>query len=471
MKSAKIQRLQQIIANPNSDSKAIALAQAELQRQADIGGSQVQITANEGGSQDPQLNAIMSALQQVVSSQGLSSTNATINPNDIRNVVLQELSLRKIEKDDLSVSLIAWLNSTRTVSLTISNSGVITKSQTKGNEIINSKLAQLILSDYNARNNVYLYGGAGTGKTFIAGAIADLLGYELITLNCNQYTSPLDIVGGQTIDGYQEGKLIIAWSNKQKMDDGSIKPYNGCVLLLDELPKIDPNTAGILNEALAKVKPTKIDDATGQYIMPTITNGKNQKFSLGNLVVIATGNVPLNTIDPDYEANFKQDLSLQDRFIGSTYRIFYNYKNEFEVVMKGYAFIFNFLIKVREAIINPSIRATSQAFVSTRLMENTRNTYYTYRNVLNKNKSASTSSIISMPKTLENSLDTFFGLFKDVQKQAILSAVDYDAFKLEIAEKNKMAFDENAPNFDTKEDLETGNRIVTDYIEANKNRI
>jgi len=470
MDAQKIQRLEQIIAT-STDSKAVALAQAELQRQTDLGTAQVQLSANQGGSQDPQLNAIMSALQQIVSNQGLTSTTATVNPNDVRNLVLQELALRKIEKDDLSVSLLAWLNSTRSVSLTISNGGVITKSVTKGNEITNSKLAQLILSDAEARNNVYLYGGAGTGKTFIAGAIADLLNYELVTLNCNQYTSPLDIVGGQTIDGYQEGKLIIAWSNKQKMEDGSIKQYDGCVLLLDELPKIDPNTAGILNEALAKVKPTKVDDSTGLFIMPTISNGKNQKFSLGNLIVIATGNVPLNTIDPDYEANFKQDLSLQDRFVGSTYRIFYNYKNEFESVMKGYAFIFNFLIKVREAVIDPSIRATSQAFVSTRLMENTRNTYKIYREIMEDNKSVTTASIITMPKTLENALDTFFGLFKDVQRQAILSRVNYDAFKLEIAEKNKMPFDRKAPNFDTPDDLIKGNKIVTDYIEANKNKI
>ena len=27
----------------------------------------------------------------------------------------------------------------------------------------------------------------------------------------------------------------------------------GCILLLDELPKIDPNTAGILNSVLASV--------------------------------------------------------------------------------------------------------------------------------------------------------------------------------------------------------------------------
>lgn len=465
-----VQKLQDII-NTSTNPKAVEAAQKQLDGLQSVGNAQVQLAADNGGSDDAQLNAIMTMLQQVVSSKGLVGTTTSINASDVRKVILDEMKQRKIELDDLSISLKAWLNSMRSVSLTINANGVITKSVAKGSSEMNTRLAQLILSDAEAKNNIYLYGAAGTGKTFIASLIAKQLGFELITLNCNQYTSPLDIVGGQTIDGYQEGKLVIAWSNEQKMDDNSIKKYNGCVLLLDELPKIDPNTAGILNEALAKVKQYSVDDATKELIPPTIMNGKNQKFSLGNLIVIATGNVPLNTIDPDYEANFKQDLSLQDRFIGSTYKVFYNYRNEFERIMSGYAFIFIFLVKVREAVNDPTIRATSQAFVSTRLMENARQTYYTYRDVTQKNSSAKTASLITTPKTLENTMDTFFELFKDVQKQAILQKVDYEGFKRIIKEKNKMPFDKSAPNFDTPQELQEGQDIVKAYEEANKNKI
>ncbi|MBW2998223.1 AAA family ATPase [Candidatus Woesearchaeota archaeon] len=42
-----------------------------------------------------------------------------------------------------------------------------------------------------ARNNVYLYGGAGTGKTYSARTISKLLDWNLITVNCNQFTSAL----------------------------------------------------------------------------------------------------------------------------------------------------------------------------------------------------------------------------------------------------------------------------------------
>jgi cobaltochelatase CobS len=469
-KEMDVQRLQNII-DTSTNPKAVERAKKQLEGLSSIGSAQVQLASNEGGSEDPQLNAIMNMLQQVVSSKGLSSTTASVNPSEVRSLILKELATRKIELDDLSNSLKAWLNSMRNVTLTINANGVITKNVAKGSSELNSKLAQLILSDASAKNNTYLYGSAGTGKTYIAGLIAKQMNYKLITLNCNQYTSPLDIVGGQTIDGYQEGKLVIAWSNKQKMEDGSIKEYEGCVLLLDELPKIDPNTAGILNEALAKVKQYSVNDVTKELIPPTILNGKNQEFYLGNMIVIATGNVPLNTIDPDYEANFKQDLSLQDRFIGSTYKVFYNYRNEFERIMNGYAFIFIFLVKVREAINDPSIRATSQAFVSTRLMENARQTYFVYRDVTQKNKSVKTASIITSPKTLEDTMETFFELFKPAQKQAILDKVDYEGFKKIIAEKNKMAFDEANPNFDTPQEKQEGEAIVTAYEQANKNKI
>jgi SPX domain protein involved in polyphosphate accumulation len=104
-------------------------------------------------------------------------------------------------------------------------------------------------------------------------------------------------------------------------------------------------------------------------------------------------------------------------------------------------------------------------------MENARNTYFTYRDVTQSNKSAKTASLITTPKTLENTMDTFFELFKDVQKQAILQRVDYEGFKRIIKEKDKMPFDKKTPNFDTPQELEEGRKIVEAFEVANKNKI
>ena len=454
-----VEELQNIIAT-STDPDNVELAKKRLEAMASVGSANVQIAANSGIS-DPEALAIISALQSAVVGGNLSMT-------DFRKKFNEELEIRKIRESDLSTDLLALVNSSRSVNLTVSKLFGVSLTQNVKSEMLNRTLTQMILTDLMARNNVYLYGGAGTGKTYMAEEIADMLGWERITLNCNQFTSPLDILGGQTIDGYQEGKLSMAWGNYIQLDDGTKRPIPGAVLILDELPKIDPNTAGILNEALAKVKDFKYNEATKTITAPTIRNGKNEVLQLKNLFVIATGNVPLNTIDPYYEANFKQDLSLQDRFIGSTYKVFVDYKFEYESIMKGFAFIWIFMVKVREAVIKN--RATGQAFVSLRIMVNLKWTYCAYREVVDKilqTKGNLTNNAITNPKTIIDSLNDFFNLFKPSIKDAILNEVDFEGFKRIVQEKNAMPFDPDKPDFNTEAEKKEAKRII-DLYEASK---
>jgi cobaltochelatase CobS len=204
-----------------------------------------------------------------------------------------------------------------------------------------------IFSDLLVGNNVYLYGRAGTGKTYLAKQIAQkLLLQQTTVLNCNQFTSPINIVGGQTIDGYKQGGLIEAWEN-------------GNVLILDEMPKLDPNTAGLLNESLAQasdveisyaIDKTKYDilkkelDKSDKYLgfelyienkkyfrkdHVTITDGKGDKIRKNpKFCVIATGNTDLKTISNNFSGNNRQDYSLVDRFAGSFYKIEYDVTTE-----------------------------------------------------------------------------------------------------------------------------------------------
>jgi hypothetical protein len=437
-------------------------AQKELDKLAQIGSVQVQ-SANVGVTGlDPDVQAVLDALNMAVQGGGVA------NINDIRQVVIDELAKRKINFNDLSDSLKALLNSTRKVQITIRNIASVKTSTQGSDKFLQRPIVQKILSDLNAKNNVYLYGGAGTGKTFSAGGVAELMGWELITINCNQFTSPIDIIGGQTIDGYQEGKLTMAWSNEIINDSGQMQKVEGCVLLLDELPKIDPNTAGLLNEALAKVKEYKKDELTGAMKAPSILNGRGEKKYLGNCFIMAAGNVPLNTIDPDYEANFKQDLSLQDRFIGSTYKVFVDYKYEFEDIMKGFAFIWIFGTKLREAVIR--LNATGQAFVSIRLMQNLRATYEVYR-VEKESPKQGLANAITNPKTIIEALETFFELFKPVTRTALLAELNIDGFKAIIAEKDKMPYDPSNPDFNTPSEITEANKMVKDYEDTQLTRL
>lgn len=395
--------------------------------------------------------------KSAVGGGGGGGASVAISQSDIAKAVADALASRKIGLSDLDKQLSDWMTSQAKVSLRMTTLvGTVSVSDTISDTLLKSPLFQRMLTDAIALNNIYLYGTAGSGKTYIAEELARFLNYDYIEINCNQYTSPLEIIGGQTIDGYQEGKLIRAWGNlNQKGNAPSGK--NGCVLCIDEMPKIDPNTAGLFNSALAKVK--RIEEVNGVLRMPTIENAQGVKVTKGNLIIIATGNVKLNEISAEYEANFKQDLSLQDRFAGSTYRVDYDYESEWNDSMTGFAFIFIPLIKLREKIVEE--RLTGFGFISRRIMLNLRDTYKKYREAKDQKISvADIQKALVTPKTVIDGIDTFLKLFKSEAMQKLKDAMDYDNW-VQIARSK-----DNLPmaDLDTAEEK----REVAEMIERNK---
>jgi cobaltochelatase CobS len=393
----------------------------------------------------------MIQLSQLLSGAG----NSNLDEDEVKRIVREEIETEKISFDNLDDTIKKLLSNQPTqVTLTIKQ-GTTTKIITRQLDLgITRPIVQLVLSDILARNNVYLYGGAGTGKTYLAKTLKGLLDWDVITVNCNQFTSALELIGGQTIDGYQEGKVIRAFGNLKA--DGT-PTGKGCILLLDELPKIDPNTAGILNSALATV---------GEYyegVASSIQNAKGDVIERGDCFIMATGNSLLNTKDAEYEANFKQDLSLQDRFAGSTYRVFVDQKFEWEgILFQKWAFIFIYLTKLRKAIEDEGF--TSKAFVSVRLMVSVQKTYNVFRQVKDAksgiievefpdvsftpaNVTGALSSIQAVSvKTVENSLNEFFSLFTSEQADILRTKTDYTGWLQIVKEKNKMPMDKlNSP--------------------------
>jgi MoxR-like ATPase len=394
------------------------------------------------------------AQKMIQLSQLLGSTQkaSNLDENEVKRIVREEIETDKIKFDDLDDTIKKLLNNQPSkVTLTI-NQGTTTKVVTRTlSPAVTRPLMQKILSDILARNNVYLYGGAGTGKTYLAGDLKDLLDWNIIVVNCNQFTSALELIGGQTIDGYQEGKVIRAFGNLNP--DGS-PMGKGCILLLDELPKIDPNTAGILNSVLATV---------GQYnsngTPSTIQNAKGDVIERGECFIMATGNSLLNTKDAEYEANFKQDLSLQDRFAGSTYKVVVDERFEwFNILNEKWAFIFLYLTKLRKTIEAEGF--TSKAFVSVRLMLSVQKTYNVFRSIKQANGNVRTITTVpdisftpapidtvlssvqsSGVKTIEDSLNEFFSLFTSEQADILRQKTDYKAWLQIVKEKNKLPLD------------------------------
>jgi MoxR-like ATPase len=192
-----------------------------------------------------------------------------------------------------------------------------------------------VMDDLALGNNVFLVGSAGTGKTTLAEKVAyarvgraenDGDAAPFVTISCSQWTSPTDIRGGQTIEGYKEGALIEAWKY-------------GYTLIIDEMPKLDANTAGILNDPLAK---SAKDGAV-------IFNGLNQPIKKHpNFGCIATGNVIGKGASGNYVGNNKQDSSLLDRFSSCIYHIGFNEALERQLI---YAPLVTKCLEIRRAIL------------------------------------------------------------------------------------------------------------------------
>lgn len=314
-----------------------------------------------------------------------------VSAEQVEIIVKNILANRKVCFEDLCEDLVKAISETRNVKVHIP------KMNTKGFKDETPNLLKII-DDIVLGNNVMLIGGAGTGKTFLAEKVSSVIGLEVEVINCNQFTSPIEINGGQTIEGYQEGKLIKAWSE-------------GKLLILDELPKLDPNTAGILNEALAK---TALPEGSERaYITNTRGDRFKKKQGFG---VIATGNVYPNTESTAYGANNKQDLSLLDRFAGSVYEIEKNPEFEKKVILPNHLFIWGVADKIRTLVeVNKW-----EAQVSIRFME------VSLRAYLAEMEGVKTGEDMSDRKTYKSVVDSFLWTFTEVQQVEIKRAIGYD---------------------------------------------
>jgi hypothetical protein len=268
----------------------------------------------------PFMKAILSTLKM----QMLGGDGSGVDSVQVRALIEQYLNNDKVKLSELDESVITEIKKNQIVKLSIPNFPKEIQIDKAKADIPNF---YKIIDDVLAGNNVYLIGEAGGGKTYTAEQIAKTLERTYVTLNCSQYTSPLEILGGQSVEGFKQGKLIDCWKN-------------GKILILDEMPKLDPNTAGLFNDALAKSSKTKknedqkINSADAEE--PPIP--RNPNFG-----IIATGNIYPNENPPaQYRGNNQQDLSLLDRFSGSVY--YTEFDNNTDLRMTRFKFLYDFLV-------------------------------------------------------------------------------------------------------------------------------
>lgn len=250
--------------------------------------------------------------------------NSGVDSEAVQELIQQYLNQTGIRLNQLNQEVLDEIKRNQTVVLEIPSYGLqISMSKS------NSKIPNIysILDDVLSGNNVWLIGDAGGGKTYTAEKVAEILKREFLIINCSQYTSPQEIIGGQTIEGYKDGKLIVAWRD-------------GKILIADEMSKLDSNTAGLFNDALAKSTKTRPgrDAKIGTANPEEAPIPRSDKFGF-----IATSNIwPNRPPQGGYIGNNQQDLSLLDRFAGSSYQV--EYTEFIDQESARYKFIYDFLV-------------------------------------------------------------------------------------------------------------------------------
>ena len=345
------------------------------------------VSENTDASIEEKFNELFNALKN----QDFTKLSS-VNPIDIEKTVTAVLNKQKIQLSQLDEGIQNRLSAQATII-----KYDIPEHKTEAFKKPDIPAFQQIVDDVMMGNNVFLVGGAGTGKTYLAELLISklALGRQHITINCSQWTSPTEIIGGQTMDGYVEGKLIEAWEK-------------GYILVLDELPKIDPNTAGLFNDALAK---TKIQNAV-------VFNSRKESFVKHNdFGCIATGNIYPDKESMTYGANNKQDLSLLDRFSGSVYFIEKNPSIEKEILQN------NMLWSVCDKMRSVIEELKYEAQLSLRFMQNARDTFIL--EMQRQTKGTKNSISANDGKTFKSTVDSYLSTFTEVQRKNIKEKINY----------------------------------------------
>lgn len=144
-----------------------------------------------------------------------------------------------------------------------------------------------VLQRLNAGLHLYLYGGAGTGKTKMAENVANALGLGFYAISVCAQSSKTDLLGYMSATGEYCGTLF-----RQAYEHGG-------VFLIDEVDNGNPNILAVLNAALA-----------GSYC--AFPDGMIKRHE--NFRCIAAANTFGYGASMQYVGRVKLDESTKDRF-------------------------------------------------------------------------------------------------------------------------------------------------------------
>lgn len=179
-----------------------------------------------------------------------------------------------------------------------------------------------------ARENIFIYGPTGSGKSFIGKQMADVLGLTFYFTSCSQGTGESALVG-RLLPG--QGGNFEYWESE------FVKAYeNGGVFLIDEIDAADANVLLVINTALAN----------GRFAIPRRERPYVERHP--DFVCIAAANTLGTGSDRMYSGRSKLDVSTLSRFgIG---KVLIDYDENVEKALCPDEALRAHLLKYRKAI-------------------------------------------------------------------------------------------------------------------------
>ena len=231
--------------------------------------------------------------------QRLKGGNVTIDANQVRTIIAEELTkLAKIEGAKVAK---------------------LAKKAASANEHHCIDFNEIC--DYVSDGQpVYLYGAAGCGKSHTAQQIANALGLDFYTQS--QVLFAHDVKGyGDANGNFQETPFFKAFTK-------------GGLFFIDEMDASAPEALVVLNTAIAN----------RMYDFPVIGNVKAHE----NFRIIAAGNTALTGADTEYTARAVQDASTINRF--AFFEMSYEKAVELPVMANNDNVLYSFICDLRNAI-------------------------------------------------------------------------------------------------------------------------
>lgn len=237
--------------------------------------------------------------------QRLKGGNVTIDANQVRSIIAEELA--KLASED------------------VKKISKLVKKTASANEHHCADFEEIC--DYVSDGQpVYLYGAAGCGKSHTAEQVANALGLDFYTQS--QVLFAHDVKGyGDANGNYQETPFFKAFTK-------------GGLFFIDEMDASAPEALVVLNTAIANRR----------YDFPIVGNVEAHP----NFRIIAAGNTALTGADTEYTARAVQDASTINRF--AFFEMQYEKNVELNVMAKGDKILYSFICDLRKAIAEANIQ-------------------------------------------------------------------------------------------------------------------